>query len=63
VAAHGVTYPSFYDPSARLVTLFRVPARSIPTTYVVDAQGRIAAYVYGAVDERGLTDLLAKVAP
>jgi thiol-disulfide isomerase/thioredoxin len=61
VARYAVTYPSIYDPSSRLLTRFRIPARTIPTTYVYDAQGRIAAYVYGGVDEKTLTTLLDRV--
>ena len=58
-----MTYPSFYDPSSRLVTRFPVAAKTIPTTYVVDAEGRVAAYVYGGVDEAGLRALVDRVVP
>jgi thiol-disulfide isomerase/thioredoxin len=61
LAAFHVTYPSIYDPHARLLPRFPVPARTIPTTYVLDRQGRVAAYVYGGVDETGLRALLDKV--
>jgi thiol-disulfide isomerase/thioredoxin len=61
VARFKVSYPSLYDPGARLLTRFAVPAKTTPTTYVVDARGRIAAYVYGEVDEPGLTALLDRV--
>jgi thiol-disulfide isomerase/thioredoxin len=61
VARYGVTYPSFYDPAGRLLTRFEVPARAIPTTYVIAADGRIAAYVYGAIEEDGLRTVLDRV--
>ena len=61
VARYGVTYPSIYDPASRLLTRFEIPARTIPTTYVYDREGRIAAYVYGGVDEQTLTTLLDRV--
>lgn len=61
VAAYGVTYPSLYDPSSRLLPRFAVAPKSIPTTYVVDSQWRIAAYVYGETTEQSLTTLLDRV--
>jgi thiol-disulfide isomerase/thioredoxin len=61
VAAYHVTYPSLYDPHARLLPRFAVPAKTIPTTYVLDRAGRIAVYAYGAVDEHALTTLLDRV--
>jgi len=61
VRRFGVTYPSLYDPSARLLPRFAIAPKTIPSTYVVDAQGRIAAYVYGAVEEKPLADLIERV--
>lgn len=61
VARFGVTYPSLYDPSSRLLTHFRIPAKTIPTTYVLDRSGRVAVYVYGPIDETGLRSLLDRV--
>lgn len=37
------TYPSVFDPSSRLALAFAVPPVAIPTTIVIDRQGRIAA--------------------
>ena len=62
VARFEVTYPSLYDPSARLLTRFRsVPPKTIPTTYVLDGSGRVAAYVYGPVEADSLTRLVERV--
>lgn len=61
VKAYGVTYPSLYDPAGRLLPGFEVAPKTIPSTYVLDAQRRIAAYVYGEVQERALTDLVERV--
>ena len=58
---YDVTYPSFFDPSSRLLPRFEVAPKTIPSTYVLDRQGRIAAYVYGEVDEQGLTALVDRV--
>ncbi|HEX9774602.1 MAG TPA: TlpA disulfide reductase family protein [Actinomycetota bacterium] len=44
-----VTYPSIYDPDSALAFAFGV--RFMPATYVIDAEGRIAAYVIGALQD------------
>ena len=61
VARFKVTYPSLYDPSSRLLTRFKIPARTIPTTYVLDKHGRVAAYIYGETTEAGLIALVSRV--
>lgn len=61
VEEYGVTYPSLYDPSARLLPRFEIAPKTIPSTYVFDRQGRIAAYVYGEVTEKALIDLVEGV--
>jgi thiol-disulfide isomerase/thioredoxin len=61
VARFAVTYPSIYDPAGRLLPRFPVAARTIPTTYVLDRAGRVAAYVYGGVDEATLRALLDRL--
>lgn len=61
VAEYDVSYPSLYDPSARLLPKFEVAPKTIPSTYVIDHDGRIAAYVYGVVEERNLTELIERV--
>lgn len=45
----GVTYPSFYDESARLT--FELRAQVLPTTYVIDQDGRIVFRLTGTVNE------------
>jgi thiol-disulfide isomerase/thioredoxin len=45
----GVTYPSFYDDSARLT--FELKAQVLPTTYVVDQRGRIVFRLTGTVND------------
>jgi thiol-disulfide isomerase/thioredoxin len=61
VERYGVTYPSIYDPSARLLPRFEIAPKTIPSTYVIDPGGRIAAYVYGPIEERPLADLVDRV--
>ncbi len=59
--AYGVEYPSLFDADGTLVLAFsgRVPVSAVPSTIVLDRQGRVAATVVGYVDEtslRGLVD-------
>lgn len=61
VQRYEVTYPSFYDESARLLTRFETVPKSPPATYVVDRAGRIAAYAFGVIDEAALTALVERV--
>ncbi|GAA2606724.1 TlpA disulfide reductase family protein [Actinomadura fulvescens] len=58
-----VTYPSLFDESGQITLAFRdVPPNAIPSTLVLDRQGRIAARVVGATTYSKLGPLVAKVA-
>jgi thiol-disulfide isomerase/thioredoxin len=48
---YDVPYPSFFDPSGRTLLAFRgtLNPSSIPSTVVIDQQGRVAASVLGEV--------------
>lgn len=60
---YAVTYPSLFDPSAKLVARFRdLPPSAIPATIVLDREGRIAARVLGATSYDELVDLARRVA-
>jgi thiol-disulfide isomerase/thioredoxin len=55
---YGVTYPSLVDTGALLLALRgAVPPDAIPSTLVLDAQGRIAARISGAVTRATLLDV------
>jgi len=54
-----VRYPSLADPAGELATRFGVPG--LPTTVVIDAEGRLRYRVAGAIDEETLDDLLSRV--
>lgn len=60
---HGITYPSLFDPDSS--TLLQMPPAlypaSIPTTYVVDAQGRVAVRILDTTTASTLTDLVEDV--
>ncbi|WP_242891806.1 TlpA family protein disulfide reductase [Actinomadura litoris] len=56
-----VTYPSMFDADGRVTLAFReVPPSAIPSTLVLDRQGRIAARVIGATTYSKLGPLVAK---
>jgi thiol-disulfide isomerase/thioredoxin len=61
VSEFGVGYPNVYDPTGSALLAFRdtLPPAAIPSTLVVDRQGRMAARVVGVVDETVLADVLA----
>ena len=60
--AYGITYPSLFDSTGYLLALRGVVAASaVPTTVVVDAQGRIAARISGATTKDTLVDLVDDV--
>ncbi len=55
----GVTYPSLGDDSGVLILALQGKASTVPTTLVLDTEGRIAARVNGPVSAstlRGLVD-------
>lgn len=54
-----ITYPSLFDADGRLTLAFRdVPPNAIPTTLVLDRQGRVAARVIGATTYSKLAPLV-----
>jgi thiol-disulfide isomerase/thioredoxin len=60
----GISYPSLSDPAGDIVLAFRgsVQPDAIPSTLVIDRQGRIAARVIGATTYSRLKALLGRVA-
>ena len=50
VEEFGVTYPSIFNQDSTIAYTFRV--LFIPTTYVLDRRGRVAARIIGAATER-----------
>jgi thiol-disulfide isomerase/thioredoxin len=59
----GVTYPSLVDDGGKLLLALRgaVPPAAIPTTLVIDAQGRIGARISGGTTKVTLVDLVQDV--
>lgn len=54
--AWGMTYPSLTDPDRVLASSLDGLANATPTTLVLDAQGRVAARVSGAVTSASLLE-------
>lgn len=56
----AVTYPTILDPDARIVGSFQgvVPLQAMPTTVVLDGQGRPAARILGRIDPSILAGLI-----
>jgi peroxiredoxin len=61
---YGVTYPNVFDADGRLQLLFSdtLPPQAIPSTVVVDREGRVAGRILGRVTEATLTALIEDVA-
>lgn len=60
----GVTYPSILDVSdanVRLAFADSVPPQAIPTTLVLDREGRVAAVIRGPIDKSILKSMLETV--
>ena len=57
----AVPYPNFIDDSLLLGFRKTLPANAIPTTVVIDKQGRVAARISGSVTVAGLSNLIERL--
>lgn len=58
---YGITYPSLYDPSGKLMLRFpkgTLNPNAIPSTIIIDKEGRIAARTLAPVGEEHLRSLI-----
>lgn len=64
VEKRNVPYPSISDESGRMLTGFAssLPSVAIPTTYVIDRRGRVAARLVDTVTLTTLTDMVTDIA-
>ena len=64
VRSNGVTFPSIFDPDGSLLLEFagQLPPSAIPSTLLVDPQGRIAARVIGVTTEATMLGLIDDLA-
>lgn len=61
--SYGVTYPSIIDVHSGTVQLAfagSVPPSALPTTIVLDAEGRVAARVLGQIPSASILDAIIK---
>ncbi len=52
ISEQGYSFPVYYDTDGSAAIAYR--AFSIPMTYFIDAEGKLAAYAAGALDAQGL---------
>jgi peroxiredoxin len=58
----GIQFPSLYDPRGEVALAFRgYPANAIPSTIVLDQQGRVAAVYTGTVTTENLRTVIDRV--
>ena len=58
----GIEFPSLYDPRGEVALAFRgYPANAIPSTIVLDTEGRVAAVYTGTVSKENLRTVIDRV--
>lgn len=59
-----VTYPSIFDPKGESLLAFRdaLPPAAIPSTLVIDRDGKLAASIVGPIGETSLSQLVGDIA-
>lgn len=61
--ANDIDYPSIYDPDgAQVVKFENMPPSAIPSTLVIDEQGRVAVRILGPISKATLIDIVGDVA-
>ena len=60
---YGITYPSMPDPDAKIMYSLRgqVAPNAVPSTLVIDREGRVAARISGAADPSVLREMIETV--
>jgi len=62
VDSKGITFPSLFDPKGQVALAFRdYPANAIPSTIVLDRDGRVAAVYTGEVRQDDLRAVVAQL--
>ena len=64
VRSFKITYPSIYDPSGKALLAFagELPPSAIPSTMIIDRDGRLAVRVLSEVSKITLVDMINDVA-
>jgi thiol-disulfide isomerase/thioredoxin len=62
--AFSISYPSIFDPTGRVLLDFAavLPPSAIPSTMIIDTEGRLAARVLGPISTTTLVDMITDVA-
>lgn len=61
--AFDIDYPNIYDPDGSQVVKFtQVPPSAIPSTLIIDEEGRVAVRILGTISEQTLVDMIDDVA-
>ncbi|MEU9988933.1 TlpA disulfide reductase family protein [Streptomyces sp. NPDC048045] len=61
---HGIDYPSLYDPTGKLMLRFKrgtLNPQLIPSTIIIDKEGKVAARALEALDDTTLLKMLKPV--
>ncbi|WTX93310.1 TlpA family protein disulfide reductase (plasmid) [Streptomyces sp. NBC_00637] len=60
---YGIPYPSVFDPDSRTMIGFkRLAPRAVPTTYVLDRTGKVAALSIGPLTYRDFLPIIKGIA-
>lgn len=64
VRVQKITYPSIFDPDGKVLLNFArdLPPSAIPSTMVIDKQGRLAVRILGPISKITLVDIIEDVA-
>jgi thiol-disulfide isomerase/thioredoxin len=64
VRSFEITYPSIYDPTGKVLLAFAgdLPPSAIPSTMIIDRQGRLAVRVLSEISKITLVDMINDVA-
>jgi thiol-disulfide isomerase/thioredoxin len=64
VRSFKITYPSIYDPTGKVLLAFagELPPSAIPSTMIIDKNGRLAVRVLSEVSKITLVDMINDVA-
>ena len=62
--ASKITYPSIWDPTGSVLVSLSgtLPPKAVPSTLVIDKQGKVAARVVGPVTKTTLVDMITDIA-
>lgn len=62
VRAFNLPYPSIYDPDgSQLLDFGQLPPKAIPSTLIIDAEGRIAARILGEANAAAFAGVIEDV--